>query len=183
MGAVFSLLIALPFADERFVGQIITNFGLSGLICGATVGIVLGALHDDKLIIALGGMIGGLVGPFLLLIGVWVYSVIPWPSPRPYPGTKMETQWGGGSSIRSRSRTYAVALSLDEIQRYYEKQMKWYCQGDWRFRALPDCEGYSLCREAECEIRRLWQEQYCRVTLYSVSETETSVYHVDFWED
>lgn len=183
VGAVFGLLIALGFADDRFARQAMTDFSLIGLIVGVIGGIVLGALHAPNLVIALGGMVGGLMAPFLLLVSVWIYSAIPWPSPRPYPSTAVETDTGGGSWGSSRFRTYTVALSLDDIQQYYEEQMRRYCQGEWQFQARPVFKEYWSCRETECRIRRLWREQYFGVTLCSVSEKETEVYQWDGWED
>ena len=183
VGACVVSFIALMISEERFIVQTVMYLGTSGVIGGAIGGVTLGALYDAKLIAAVGGIMGGIAGCILLTVGVVVYTVVPWPSPKPYPGAEVETQMGGGSWGASQSQAYTVTLSLDEIQQYYEEQMTRYCQGDWRFRALSECEGYSLCREAECEVRRLWLEQYFKVRLYSVSETDTEVFHVDTWQD
>ena len=94
----------------------------------------------------------------------------------------MKLDGGAGSWGPSRVKTYAVAMPVNTIQRYYESQMNRYCVDAWKFTTLsePEC---SSCIVASCKIRRLGLEQYFRVRLHPISETQTEVIQVDHWQD
>ncbi len=120
----------------------------------------------------------------LLFAYVFVYPAIPWPSPQPYPGVKLVTSEGApGSYGLARTHVYTVSFPLNDIQHYYEKQMRQYCKNKWQFEERKNYERQSQCRTAWCEIPRLWMSQSFHIDLYSLSEAETRVVHTDFWED
>ena len=180
-GSVASFLAIIVVREPRFFADALQFFGTGGLIGGAILGAMIGAFSENGR--KVGGIIGGVGGCILMMIAACLYASIPWPSPQPYPGVQTSIHWDGGSWGPSRVQTYTVTLSLDDMQQYYEEQMNRYCVSSSQFETLPDHEEYSLCREAGCEIRRLWLEQYFRVHLCSVPETGTVVTQMDMWQD
>ena len=115
--------------------------------------------------------------------GYSYYITIPFPSPKPYPGSKV-TQ--GESSIilglRYVEFEYTVDRSLDEIQHYYEVEMKQYCEDGWQFENNEKvCKDYLDCRVAVCKIPRPFVEdapQTFFVYLRSISTSQTNVKYI-----
>ena len=137
----------------------------------------------NKVIAVLIGGFGGIGCCILAVLGTAWYAETPWPSPQPYPSVDAHAKVEGGSEGPSRIQVYTVTLSLDDMQRYYEKQMSQYCEDNWQFEASPSCDRYFACRSASCQVRRFWMRQHFRVDLYSVSPTQTMVTHADSWQD
>lgn len=179
-GTIVSLFVVVNF-QPRFIADALMVLGTGGLVGGAVCGAFLG-MFGEKFGAAVGGVIGGIAGCVIATLGILLYTGVPWPSPRPYPGVETHIDWGGGSWGPARVQTYTVTLPLDEVQQYYEGQMNRYCENAWAFSVTPD-PGYSFCRRAECKIRRLWLEQYFDVRLCSDTAEQTVVTQVDFWED
>ncbi len=179
--SLIAVIMTLP--EPRFIIDAVKVLGIGGAVGGMICGLIVGLSNNTKAGVAIGSIIGGLAGCVLAMIGMFVYAEIRWPSPQPYPGVEMHIDAGGGSWGVSEVRTYTTTLSLDDTQHYYDNQMKRYCKDKWQFETLPDYREYSLCRWTECEIRRLWLEQYFRVILCTASETETAVTHIDTWQD
>lgn len=183
-GGIASLIvIAMMLPDPRFIADALKVLGTGGAIGGAICGAIIGLFANVKIAVTVGGIAGGIGGCALAMIGTLVYTVTPWPSPRLYPGAQPVVNTGGGSWGISRSQVYTITVSLDTVQYYYHEEMGRYCEEDWQFETPADCDEYLACRQAECEIRRFWMEQFFRVTLCSVSESETVVYHADMWQD
>jgi hypothetical protein len=182
-GTASLIAVAMTLSEPRFIIDAVMVLGIGGAIGGAICGMIVGLVNDTKAGAVIGGMIGGLGGCVLAMAVTFVYVEIPWPSPKPYPGVEMRIEYGGGSWGVSQSQVYTATLPLNDMQHYYDSQMKRYCKDTWQFETRTDYPEYSLCRLAECEIRRLWLEQYFRVSLCSTSETETLVTHIDIWQD
>ena len=178
-GGLASLLIVLTF-ESRFVVDALLVLGIGAMIGGALCGLIVSKYGTVG--ITIGGIVGGIGGCALAMIGTMIYAGLPWPSPQPYSGASVQMEGGAGSWGPSHVRTYTVAMPLNTIQQYYESQMKRYCENTWTFSTLSDSECYS-CREASCKIRRLGLEQYFRVRLHPISETQTEVIQVDHWQD
>jgi hypothetical protein len=181
IGGSLVCLIVVSMAEARFLFETLMVLGSGGLIGGALCGIIFGALNKRAGVI-IGGFVGGIAGCVLATVGTLFYAATPWPSPRPYPGAETHIELGGGSWGPSRVQTYVTTLPLDTVQHHYEDQMNQYCVDDWQFEGLSDTE-YQLCRQADCQIFRLGLEQYFRVHLCSVSETQTMITHIDAWQD
>jgi hypothetical protein len=183
-GGIAGLIVFITMASEpRFVGDALKVLGTGGIIGGAICGAVSGLFENARVAVAIGGVAGGVGGCVLAMIGTIWYTFTPWPSPQPYPAVEPVTDIGGGSWGVSRSQIYTVTISLDDMQHYYEAEMERHCVSGWQFETSTDCGEYHTCRQARCEIRRLWMEQYFRVTLYPVSESQIKVYQADMWQD
>jgi hypothetical protein len=154
-----------------------------GLIGGAALGIGWGWLGTRTGAIV-GGIVGGVAGCVVANGAVFLYLSMARPSPEPIPNIEPVVTTARGSWGDTETQTYTVTLPIETVQKHYEEQMSQYCEGGWRFETLPQdkCEGYSLCRRAECNIPRPVLKQYCIVNLYAVSEMETKVVHVEAWE-
>jgi hypothetical protein len=183
-GGIAGLIVVLTmFSESRFLGDALRVLGAGGAIGGAICGAIAGLFDNTKTAVAIGGVMGGAGGCILAVIGAIWYSVIPWPSPQPYPGVEPIVNVGGGSWGVSRGQVYTVTVSLDDMQHYYEEEMERYCVDGWQFEASSDCGEHLVCRRAGCGIRRLWMEQYFRVILYSISESQTKVWQAEMWQD
>lgn len=122
-------------------------------------------------------------------IGYLHYVAVPFPSPKPYPGSKVtqgEPYFLLG--LRHVDFRYTVNRPLDEVQHHYEAEMTQYCEDGWRFKNTKDmCASYHLdCRVAICEIPRPFVRnppQTFFVYLRSISETETDVacLQINYW--
>jgi hypothetical protein len=169
---------------RRFV-EGVTILGAGGAIGGGVCGAGIGLFGDRKAIVVAVGVVGGLGGFCLTTASLLVYASSPWPAPQPYPGAESTASGVGavGSWGLVRSEEYTVSLPMDEVERYYGEEMRRYCTGEWQFQESSECEEHCTCREAECRIRRPWMEQYFRVTLRSISESQTSASQEDLWQD
>src|SRR5574337_174930 len=90
------------------------------------------------------------------IYGSHFYITAPFPAPAPYPGATVQASSPNiGSGRRSIQFEYTAPVTVDEIQRYYEAEMKRYCAKGWQFMATENaCQGYAECRVAKCEIPR-----------------------------
>ena len=166
-----------------YYAPLLLLWGGGGLVGGAALGIGWG-WWGGKPVAAVGGMVGGIIGCLVLSGASFIYVDMARPSPKPLPNVEPVIGTASGSWGYTEDQTYTVTLPIEAVQEYYEEQMSQYCEDGWRFETLPqdECEGYSLCRRAECDIPRPVLEQYFIVSLYAVSEIETRVVHVDAWE-
>jgi hypothetical protein len=159
------------------------------LVIFVGLGAVTGAVYGTavELLGEAGRIVGFIVSViplcFVIVLELSWYAIAPWSAPHPYPGSEIEMTGSTGAWGHFRNQTYTITLSMSEAQQYYQKQMDRYCVDDWKFIILSECEGYSQCREARCEIRRFLLEQYFTVNLYSVSDRETLVSQWDAWQD
>ena len=116
------------------------------------------------------------------IYGAWFYMTVPFPAPAPYPSSTVEQSGPHiGSGRRSIWFEYTATITLDEIQRYYEAEMKQYCLEGWQFVETDNaCQGYTTCRVAECEIPRPFVDdaQFFLVYLRSISATQTNVFYI-----
>ena len=118
---------------------------------------------------------------------LWLFAY-PLPVPVPYPGTTVNTiEQGVGQWGVEQIQTYEVNRSIDEMQRYYESQMAYYCGEKIDFKESATCqEGVVLCRVAECKIPWHYQTdilhgQWFDVQLYPLAETATRIIQTNAW--
>jgi hypothetical protein len=192
-GLIVTGLAAVSFVQDqlypRSLIQTLLWLGGSGLVGGALIGAVIGALfrrpRQIALFAAVSGVFAGPVACVLSIIGIFVYAGIPWPDPAPYPAAQaQEDKSCSGSWGCARTKIYTVSVGMDEIQGYYDREMRRYCVSAWRFHPLTVAVGdYGECREAECKTRRVGLGQRFRVQLCAASETETRVVQHTIWEE
>ena len=151
-----------------------------------------------KLLFLIGIIVTGccLLLPGLLL---W-YPGYRWPAPGVYPQVTASLSEGAiGSWGLARDQTYIVNRSLDDTQQYYEAEMQRYCIDSWHFetltgshwtssnswglRELPEYVENSVCRQAQCKVRRWRLDQEFKVLLCAENKMRTKVVQVDLWED
>ena len=184
-GGVASLIVILSMLSEpQFIADTLAVLETGGVIGGAACGAAVGLIgKNEKKLVAVAGLAGGICGCILAMSVTVVYIAIPWPSPRPYPGAEAVLETGAGSWGVTRGQVYTVTVSMNTLQGYYEKQMNQYCEGDWKFEVPSFSDTYSTCLRATCEIRRPWMGQMFEVMLCPVSESKTVVHHLDMYQD
>ncbi len=180
-GAAIACLATFLISEPRFFVDGLIFLGTGALLGGTILGLVA-RMVAGKGYAVLGGIAGGIGGMVLILIASVIYELVPWPSPRPYPGVEPQVETGGGSWGICKTQIYTVTIPLDKMQQYYDAQMKRYCTNTWQFKNWSSLE-YPLCRAGDCEIRRVWAEQYFEIYLCAVSPTQTMVVQMDLWED
>ncbi len=181
-------------------GPSVSQLILPVILLGALLGAFLGCLLPKRwrgVVLVLIGLVGLSTGVLVLGGASLSYLRTPYFSPRPCPGSQVASQTvAPGSWGLARIQTYTAEQSITAMQRYYEKQMKQYCEGTWQFeqqikRNNPTCppdgamvgEEEPLCLEAQCEIPRPWLEQYFEITLCQIDATHTQVEQIDRFED
>ncbi len=157
-----------------------------GVLLTIGCGLILGRANRRTGIIAIASFLGILACGIVALWGGLSYTFCRWPTPQPYPGAwriqsdLTDDPWGV-----CLDSTYAVTLSIDTVQHYYETQMPKYCTGDWRFEFDKDAP-YSLCREATCDIPHPWRKESFTVQLCPIGDIagmNTRVIQSDCAED
>ncbi len=207
---LYAIATILAIVEALFVGAVTasdsivpgTVVGLLLMIMVFAVGYAIGhfivqawnrrrsaSKHSDLLpvgigVLALGFSMCGLVyGAF----AYWIYEATPFPSPAPYPGSKVEQTWHNfreSASYSSDIFEYTVEQSLNEMEQYYTNEMLRYCAPGWKFKdtdLLCDIDGYSACRTTECEIVRPWakEAQFFTVYLRAISSSQTNIIYFE----
>lgn len=184
-GIIFpSVLTFLTFQDSwdpRHLRDALLVFGTSGAIGGSLIGGILGLVSNTRIAAAGFGLVGGLCSCITVAIGVLLYTWTPWPAPRIYPGAEAATYEGGGSWGVVKTQVYTLTVPLEALQQHYFKEMKRFCTKMGDFEQVE--ENGMICHRAECQIRRPWMEEFFTVSLCTLSDRETVVYHTVMWED
>lgn len=181
-GGIAAAVVWVSSESARFALDAARIFAVGGAIGGA-VGGALAWWKGRSRLALVAGALGAMLMCCLIALAVPIYTQIPWPSPQAFTGAEVTASMGGGSWGMTRIQKYTVQRSIDELRAHYERQMRLYCVGDWRFTPLPDCKGYTACLEAECRIRRPGMEQFFEVTLRATSDDQTECWQKSSWED
>ena len=121
------------------------------------------------------------------IYGSLYYVTVPFPAPKPYPGSQVKQgERAIGAGRRSIEFEYTVDHSLNELQDYYEGEMKQYCEDGWTFTETESaCRDYLNCKVAQCVIPRPFVEdaQFFLIYLRSMSESQTNVLYIQITYD
>jgi hypothetical protein len=177
--AIPAVLVSGP--DSRFFAETVRGSAIAGVIGGMVCGLLLGVVTRSAALAGVAGLGGSLLCCVGMIGAAFIYGHSRWPSPQPYPGCEATVEIGGGSGSSAEIREYAVALSLEAVEQYYDGQMARYCVDEWDFSTSPWCESEG-CVEATCAIRRLGREQFFQVTLFPLPGHGTRVRQIDSWE-
>jgi hypothetical protein len=141
--------------------------------------------------------VGAVVAAFSLwmmtVLCLWLPAVLytaaqPCPSPRPYSGLFGNMRWPypvetihGGGGWHSRTETYYVTLSIDDLQQHYEHEMDRFCEDSPQLESSRDPQ-YSDCAVTYCTIRSGADPHLFWVYICPSTEGRWRVVHVDMWE-
>lgn len=181
-GGIAAAVVWMSTESAQFALDAARIFAVGGAIGGA-IGGALAWRRGQRRLALVAGAIGAMLMCCLISLATPFYTQIPWPSPQAFPGAEVTVSTSGGSWGMTRIQEYTVQRSIDEVRAHYEREMRRYCVGQWRFAPLPDCKGYTTCLEAECRIRRPGMEQFFTVTLRATPDEQTECRQMNSWED
>jgi hypothetical protein len=123
----------------------------------------------------------GVVLCAVLYAGLFVLSLVPFPSPRAYAGPEVSARDQGSSLWESRWVSYTVNLPLQAMERFYENQMPAYCTAPSSW-VETRSSHHLACRTSSCSVRRVqaWQEFVVELCYLSSNQTQVSQY--DYWD-
>lgn len=190
--AIFFVMMLAILPITIMVGGVFVPFILAGAAIGfAVIGYIFGEriLFDRKQFqyaSILSAVACVLIACSCEVVGVtawFAYLTTPFSYPAPYPNAEVKETWRdvGHGQYGAVHFEYVADVPLQKIEDYYRLEMQNYCVDGWQF-AETDvaCEGYDVCRTAECEIPRplVKGAQYFSVYLRSVSESQTDVLYI-----
>ncbi|MEM7533634.1 MAG: hypothetical protein AAF639_15730 [Chloroflexota bacterium] len=184
IGFCFVNILILPiYYEGRFILDALKVLGTAGFVGGAIAGGVF-ALNTSRSRLIFTVSLGSLFCCTLTGVGLFAYSILPWPSPKPYLNAQVSTETEPtGSWGMQQTKTYKTNVSIVEIQQHYNDEMRRYCVYSWKYETVNDQDSGDICKKTQCEIRRYKMDQEFRVEMCLGSDKEVKVEQIVLWED